>query len=137
MRYLFRVCRSEQYAHCRSIGEADERTPLRADRIHDGANVVHSFFQRWHAGDAIGKTLPPLVEGHHAPQSGQTLQECSVSGQFMDEFDVGNRARNDHDVERTVPDRLIGDVDIAAARVARLRNSGLVHGSLYELNYCP
>jgi hypothetical protein len=37
------------------------------------------------------------------------------------ELDVGPRARNEDEVDRTLADNLVGDVEIAAAGVARLR----------------
>src|SRR5215211_4485111 len=41
---------------------------------------------------------------------------------------MGNRARHDHDVERTMPYRLIGDIGVAAVRVARLGHTQISHG---------
>ena len=57
------------------------------------------------------------------------MQERRESGQFVVGFDMGIRARRDDDVERTMPHRLIGDIDVAAVRVARLGHTQIGHGS--------
>jgi hypothetical protein len=50
---------------------------------------------------------------------------------------MGNRARHDDDVERTMPYRLIGDIDLAAVRVARLGHTQIGHGSPNLRPYYP
>src|SRR5258705_4790352 len=51
---------------------------------------------------------------------------------------MGKRARHDDDVERPMPHRLIGDIDVAAVRVAGLGHTQISHGLVPNLSpYYP
>src|SRR5262249_12811275 len=46
--------RSEQNTHRTAFRHSEESGLLRSDCIHNRADIIHSFFQRWYANCAIG-----------------------------------------------------------------------------------
>mgnify|MGYP000293542038 CR=1 FL=1 len=62
----------------------------------------------------FGKALTALVEDDDAGEGGQAAQEAGDLRIFLQKLDMGDEARHEHEVDRTVTDNLVGDVDIAA-----------------------
>ena len=56
-----------------------------------------------------------------ATAGGTPLQEARVGRQLPEQLDVRQVRRNQHDIERSLADHLVGDVDVGAARVACFR----------------
>src|SRR3954465_4034585 len=50
------------------------------------------------------------------------LEERRGAGLLPDHLHVGYEPRHDHEVDRTVTDHLVGDLELAATRVAGLRD---------------
>ena len=117
----------EQNAHRATLGESKEHRPLRADIVHDRADVVHPFLERSDAVGSIGEALASLVERDDAGERRKTAQKARVSNHFMHELDMRNEARNHDDVDRPVPHHLISDVDVAALRVTCDRQFEIAH----------
>ena len=139
MRNPVGVRRGKQRAHRAALGEAHHGRTRRTDRIHDGAHIIHALLERWRPSHAIGKPLAPLVEGHDPGEAREPAQEGRVSGQFMHELDMRNDAGDKDDVDGPVANHLIGDVDVAAQRIACLGQRKIVHcrQSQVYAGYCP
>jgi hypothetical protein len=63
---------------------------------------------------------PDVVENPELPEKARPLRL------FPCELEVGDEARHEDEIERPVPDNLVGDVEIAAPRVGDPRDR---HGS--------
>ena len=119
---LLGIGRREEAAHRAALGDAAERGALGADGVHDGAHVVHPLFERRQTvdGHAVGETRAALVEEDEAREGGEAAQEAREARLAPEVLEVRDPAHDEDEVERPVADDLIGDVDLAAARVHRL-----------------
>ena len=72
------------------------------------------------ARDAVGHTGAALVEEDEAAERGESRQEVRVGGTRHAELDVRHPPLDVDEVERAVAHDRVGDVDVAAARVAGL-----------------
>ena len=70
---------------------------------------------------AIGEPGPALVEEDQPREGREPAEEARVARLLPRQLEVGDPARDKDEVERAVADDLIGDVDVAAPGVARLR----------------
>ena len=112
----FRVSSCEKNAHVASLGCAEERGALRADRVHDRANIVHPLIQ---SGQAIVRHVvrhsgPAFIEEDETGEGCEALKTEHEVRQFPGKFDVREPARHVNDIKRPLTHDLIGDVDIAA-----------------------
>lgn len=102
-----------------AVRPAEEHGPLGADRVHDHADVVHHHFQRRELlrRPPVGESCSAPVH-HDEPGDGfEPLQEPAVDRARPVVLDVRRIAGHVHEVDRTVPVHLVGDVDA----VGRLR----------------
>lgn len=60
--------RREQGVQVAALGRAEDSCPVRADRIEDGAQVVHPLLERREpiVGHAVGETRSALIEQDQA-----------------------------------------------------------------------
>jgi hypothetical protein len=112
------VGRGEQHPERPALGDAEQRRALRAGGVHHRADVVHALLERRHRRDAIGHSGPATIEQHHARERRQTAQERGERRHLPRLLDVRHPA-GDHDHVGTLAEHLVGDVHVAAARVAR------------------
>jgi hypothetical protein len=91
-------------------------------RVGDRPEIVHPLLGRPGTEGPVGQAGPALVE-HDEPTEGREPFECPVDpGHVPHQLDVRDEPRNEHDVPLAAPDRLVGDAQIAALRVAGLRH---------------
>jgi hypothetical protein len=114
------ISRGEQDTHGGPFREAVERRALRADRIHDRAHVVHARLQRRSAANGVRHAGAALVEPDQTSEGRKLLQEGREGRELPLDLEVRHVPRDEDEVERAVTDDLVGDVDVAAARVAGL-----------------
>ena len=115
----------EKSAESGALGEAQQRGPLGADRVHHRTDVVHSFVEGRRSGDGIRKSRAALVE-HDQPRAARQPTEKARDRRLGPlEVEVREPSPHIHEVEWTLAQDLVGDVRIAALRVARL---GSWHG---------
>ena len=115
-----RVGRREQDAHRGALGDAVERSALRADRVHDGAHVVHASLQRGRSAHGVGHARPALVKADQTGERREPEEQRPEQRQPPRELDMRDKPRNENEVQGPVAHDLVGDVDVAAARIARL-----------------
>ena len=139
-RCSLRVGGGEQRAHRAALRDAEQRRPLGVDRVQHRSDVVHPLLEggQLPLGNPIGKTRASLVEQDQTGEGREPRQEPRV-GRFLPvQFDVREPAGHVHEIARTGPDHLIGDVRITAPGVPRLRSShpvapggsAYIHGSI-------
>jgi hypothetical protein len=92
-----------------------------ADRIHDRAHVVHARFEIGHAERSVRETGTALVEPDQARNRAESFEEVRMTRLLPVLLEVGDEARDEHEVDRAVAGDLVGDVEVAAARVADRR----------------
>ena len=68
----------------------------------------------------VGQPGAAFVEQDEAREGREALVEPSNSRVFPTEFDVADPTRREHEVDGTVANDLVGDVEVAALCVARL-----------------
>ena len=132
LRHAFRIGRGKQYTHGGAFGEAHDDRALRADAIHDRANVIHALLKRRRARYPIGQSLASFVERDHAGKCRQAPQEGGIAGQFVRELDMRYKAGDHHDVDGPGAHHLVGDVDVAAERITRVRQDKVAHRSRFQ-----
>ena len=90
---------------------------MRADSIHYGAHIVHPLFQCRHVADPVRQTGAALIEHDQTSESGEPGLEMHESWFVPIMIEIRYEARHPNEVERSIPDDLIGDPHIAAPRV--------------------
>jgi len=116
--------RGEVHADWAAFGKPEQRRPVAAGRIQDGAQVVGTAFQGGHSIDGVRQTGAELVVQNHPCERRQFADERRPTWIAPEQIDVREPARNNHQVRRTVPHDLIGEVSFRALCVARLRLTG-------------
>ena len=117
---------SEEDAHRRAFRDADDGGALGSDGVHDRADVVHPNLERRVGGHGVGHACPALVENDQSGKRGDALEEGAQERNGPRKLDVRGRAGNEDDVERPVAGDTVGDVDVAAARVADFGDHGRI-----------
>ena len=117
----------KQHAHRPTLGDAEQRGAFGAHCIHDRADIVHALFEMSDADMPVGEAGAAFVEQDQPGKRSQAGKELSRAGRPPSQLDVGNEARNEDQVKRAVADHLVGNVHIAAFRVACFRRC---HGGL-------
>ena len=117
----------EQKRDPRALLRCPEHGSLGVDRVHHRAEVVHPRLQRRHLANRIGKAAAPLVEEEHATRLGHAFDVLHEERHVPPGQKVGERSADEHDVDRPLPDHLVGDCDLATSGVADVRD---VHGRI-------
>ena len=71
--------------------------------------------------DPVGQPGAALVEQDEPRERAQPRHEMGEAGIFPMHFEVGDVARHEHEIDLAVADDLIGNPNVAALRVTRLR----------------
>jgi hypothetical protein len=116
-----RIRCGEQQAHGRALGHTVERGASGPDRVHHGPYVVHARLEGWRAPNAVRHPGAALVEADQPRERPDALEEGCPPGNRGLDLEVTHEPGNEHDVERAVAADLVGDMDLAALRIARLR----------------
>ncbi len=93
---------------------------LRAGGVQHRDHVVHLLLERRRLGDRIGQPRSATVE-HDQPRERREAVEVPRHPRLIPVvLDLRDPGGHVHDVDRAVADDLVGDVEIAAARVSRV-----------------
>ena len=117
---FLRIRRSKERAHRAAFGHADERRVVRSNLLHHRPDVVHPLLECRELRDAIGKARAALVDQDQAGERRQAEQKAREGWLGPEVLEVRDPAHDEDEIARTAADDLVGDVDIAAARVVRL-----------------
>jgi hypothetical protein len=92
--------------------------------IHDGAHVVHSLLEGGEHvyRDSVREAGAPFVEQNQPAERGEAVEKMGEIGIFPGLFDMRNKARHVDEIERAVPDDLVGDAVVVAFGIARRRS---------------
>jgi len=120
-RATIRIRRGEEHGQAGARAAAPEDRSLRSGVVHDGPDVVHHRLERWDLADAIGEARPPLVEHEHATDGREAFHVSDEQGLFPGGQQVPGDAPDEDDIDRSGAHDLIGDRDVAAARVRHVR----------------
>ena len=111
------IGRGEEHAHGAALGGAEHRRALAASRVHDGAHMVHALLEGRACAGPVGEAGAALVEDDHSAERPEARQEMRHRRMIPVEVDVGDEAGHVDEVERTLPEHLVGNSDLAALRV--------------------
>ncbi len=125
-----RVRRGEEHRERTSFGLARHRCPLAADRVHHRADVVHPLLERRRARNAVGHAHPAFVEQDQPRELGEPLAVAPELRKLPVDLQVRIGALGVHEIDGTVPDDAVGDVDVAAPREAHLGHAARIEGYL-------
>ncbi len=114
------VTGGEEAAERRPLGEAQQRRPLRADGVHHRPDIVHPLLEGGSGSHRVRQPRAALVEHDQPGEAGQPLQEARDRRLGPLEVEVREPAPHVDEVEWALAQYLVGDVDIAALRVACL-----------------
>src|SRR4051794_28825053 len=106
----------EQEARGAALGQTEEGAPLDARRVHHRLELRGALLERGDPRDGIGETGPRLVE-HDEPGEGRQSLEPRLKGRVRPgELDVGDERGRYDNVDRTLANYLISEVELTAAR---------------------
>ncbi len=129
-RDALRVHGREQDAHRPALRVPHQRCPLDADGVHDGAYVVYARLEIGKSAGTVREPGSSLVEPDQAREGRKPLQHVRVTRSLPVEVEMGDEPWDEDEIERAAAGDLVGDVDVAALRVARLRRRGRHRGSI-------
>ncbi len=118
----FGVGRREEDRHRASFGDAHQDRGLRAHGVQDRAHVVHPLLERADA-DAVGQAHAAFVEQDEPREGSEPFASPAVIAHLPEHLEIGDRAGHEDEVERSVSEHLIGDVDVAVRRVLDRRSA--------------
>jgi len=118
----FAVGRGEEHGHLTAVGVPEERRPLRARGIHDRADVVRPLLQRRHRGQRhrVRDARPALVEAEEPAEGREAAKKTRDRRLLPHHVDIARPVEDEHQIQRAVPDDLIGDIAVLAPGVLRL-----------------
>ena len=95
--------------------------------VHHRAHIVHARFETGQVVrvDTVGKTRAALVEQDQPRERRKPLQEPAVAFVFPVQVEIGNEARHEDEIERSLAYHLVGDPHVAA-RAYRVSGSATV-----------
>ena len=113
----------EQQRHRRPLAGPEDRRPAAAGGVHHRAHVVHPGLEvgQMRRVHPVGEPGAALVEVDQPREPRQPPQQPGVARVLPVHLEVRQQPRHEHQVERALPDHLIGDPVVAAPRVACLR----------------
>ena len=116
-----RVGRGQQHRDEAADLDGEDRRALGTGRVQDRDHVGHlgleiGYAIGWHG---IRQTGPATVEVDQPGEPAQPTQEARVLGDFPDELDVVDPVVDEEEVDRTVADDLVGEMDVAVPGEAR------------------
>ena len=122
----FRVRRRKQAAHRAALGHTQQHCPLRSRRLHDGAHVVEPLFERRELTDRhrIGQSGATLVEQDQPRHRREAIQKLCKRWLVPEVLEVRDPAHHEDQIDGTGTDHFVGDVHVAAVRVAHARTHG-------------
>jgi hypothetical protein len=112
----------KESGHRGTLRIAEQGCAFRTCRIHDCAYIVHARLEIRDTAHAVRNSGPALVEDDQSAKGPKTAVEAREARLLPAVVDVGHEARHEDQVEGPVADDLVGDVDVAALGVARLRS---------------
>ena len=103
--------------------EIPRSSPLGTDGVQDGKDVVHPLLERRRGRRAVPVRKPAAtaVEQNQAGELRQPPQERRERRFLPEHLDVGSQPVGPHQVDRSVPHDLVGDVHLARSGVSRHR----------------
>ena len=116
-----RIGGRKQNGEWRALRDPEQGGLLDASRVHHRTQIVHAHVETREFADAIGSAGTSLVEGDDARVARKARQEASEVGLVPVVLDVRHEARHQNKVDRTVAERLVGNVDVSAPGVLRNR----------------
>ena len=124
-----RTRRGEEDRERPALGLAHHGRALAADRVHHGADVVHSLLERGRARHPVGHSHPALVEEDQPRELRQPLAVAPELRELPEDLQVRVRTLRVHEVDRPVSDDAVCDVDVSAAGEAHLRHAASIERS--------
>src|SRR5262249_35393432 len=88
-----------------------------ADRLQDGTDVIDALLQGRDGRRPVGQPRSTPVEANEPAERAHPLEQPHPVGTLPGEVEMQNRSGRPEEVQRTIADDLVGDVDVAALRV--------------------
>src|ERR1700691_1291713 len=113
--------RREKNRHRAALRYADERGSFGSDSIHHGPHVVHAVLESGNVSRAVAQPRTNLVERDHSSEPRYSFEPRSHGAPLLKierPAEVRHKPRDEHDVDRTVADNRICNVQIIPARIA-------------------
>ena len=118
--------RSGKVAAKRHAIEPPSETPrdvsaLDSDVVHHCADIVRPFLQCRHVHGAIGEAGAAFIEANEPAELAEALEEEGALRDFPIQVEMRHRARRPDHIEGSLARDLVGDANIATARILRFR----------------
>jgi hypothetical protein len=110
--------RGIEQRHRPALGYPEQRRAFAPDLVQDCLNVVHALLKGEDLRASIRHAGAPLIEQDDAAERAEAPEKCTVVGRLPDRVNVRNKAGNEQQVERTLAENLIGDMNVVTLDVA-------------------
>ena len=108
-----RIGGGEKDAEQATIAEPEQHRSLGTGGVHHHANVVHPRLQRLPTDETIRHAGTALVEDDQPRDRRQPVQKPRVRRALPGKLDVMRHARDPDEIQSTIADNLVGNVDVA------------------------
>ena len=116
-----RVHRREHGGDGPAVGDAQERGPLQAHGVHHRPDVIHAPLEGAGPEGAVGQAGAPLVQDDQPAEREEPFEERAGEDVLPVELDVRHEPGDEDQVDRSVPDDLVGDAQPIAGGELGLR----------------
>ena len=125
-RGAFGISGGEEGSHGAAFGDAAEGGAPGADGVHHRPDVVHALLERGQAIEwyAIGQSRAAFVEEDEARERREAAQESGERRLGPEILEMRDPAHDEDQVQRSITENLVGDVDVATTGVVGWWNSG-------------
>jgi hypothetical protein len=109
------IHRREHARHLSALRAPVDDGAVESDLVHDCTDVVRSLFERGDSGRPVREPSPPLVEADEAGERAPRFDLTSERSEVPPQVEMGDRARREHDVDRSFARDLKRDLNVATA----------------------
>jgi hypothetical protein len=109
----------KQHGQRAALGNRDQHRMLRARCFDHRTDVIDLFLQRRRPGNPSGHPGPTPVELDQPRERRELPEKARPGRQLPVDLDVREERRHNHDVERGLAHRLVGDLQITTPRIPR------------------
>src|SRR3974377_63194 len=125
--------RREQKVERSCCRRPEKGSALGANGVHYDAQIIHPFFERRQLvkRDWVRQTCAPFVEKNKTTERGKSVKQAGDAWLFPEMLYVRNPTMHEHQIKRSIPSHLVGNVNTTAFDVSSLGGHHANDGSTF------